>query len=160
MHIAAGRFFIDGNDLWTNFGIVARSGSTDGFLKQPKKKESLTHDWQDTNGIDVDLSKIYLDKRDIPLKLAMVANTEEDFWRQHTQFFAMWTQPGLRRLTVRELDRDFYVYYNDTTDYSKLKNLKAIGKLFFLFTLVITEPKPSINEVFFLADEDGVFIIT
>lgn len=161
MHIGQGKLFVDGTDLWTNFGVIGRKGYLDIFLKMPKRKESLTHDWLDTNGIDVDLSKIFLDKRDLPLKMVMVGNNEEDFWAKHGQFQALWTQPGLRRLTVRQFNRDFYVHYQDMPEASKSGNLKNnSGKIFFFFTLLLSEPKPSIEEVYFLADDDGVFIIT
>lgn len=161
MHIAAGKYFIDGLDLWTKFGVIVRKGSNDGFLKQPKKKESLSHDWQDSNGLDVDLTKIYFEKRDVTLNMAMVADSENDFWRKHIAFFSMLSQPGLRRLTVKELDSDFFVYYNDCTTFSKAKSVRTTEKNLFLFSLVLTEPNPNLlTTTTYLADDEGRFIVT
>lgn len=161
MHIAQGKYFIDGIDLWTNFRIIVRKGSNDAFLKQPKKKDSLTHDWQDTNGLDVDLSKIFFEKREITLKLAMVSETETEFWRQHIAFFSMLSQPGLRRLTVKELDYDYFVYYSDCTSFDKIRSLRSTGKNMFLFSLILIEPNPTIvSDITYLAVEDGRFIVT
>ncbi len=50
------RYYIDGIDLWTTFRIGVEKGSDD-FLKIPQRKESTTHDWQDEDGIDIDLTR-------------------------------------------------------------------------------------------------------
>jgi hypothetical protein len=161
MHVAQGKYFMDGADLWTAFGVLFGQGAIDAFLKQPKRKPSLTHDWQDSNGIDVDLSKVFFEKRDLSIRMGMIVNSEADFFIKYAAFFAFLAQPGLRRLTVRQLKRDFFVYYADCTDFNANGQVAGTNKKLCTFTLTLTEPAPTIQTTqHFIIDENGRFIIT
>lgn len=155
-----GYWFLDGMDLWNSFGMLIESG-TDDFLKFPEKKESITHDWQDADGEDVDLSRYFFKDRDITLKMAIIADSPEDFWAKRNAFLAQWAQPGTHRLTITEFGQSFYVYYKICSSFSRFTRIKDTDMIACKFTIVINEPAPTFdNNDVFIVDEDGRFLVT
>ena len=157
----ANRVIIDGKDFWNVFGIIVESG-TDGFLKYPAKKDSITHDWSDADGIDVDLSSIYFKSRDILLNCAIIAHTEEDFWKNYSAFIAQWAMPGSHRLEIAEFNnQSYYCFYQDTTNFKRYTGIKTnYGTIAAKFTLKVTEQNPNISRKnIYLVDHRGKFII-
>lgn len=157
-------WFIDGVDLWTTFSMILEDGSAD-FLRYAPKKPSLEHDWADANGIDVDLSRIFLAKREGVLRLAILVNSEEEFWAKHDGFIVMMTQPGLRRFELTSHgNRSYYIYYQETSNYDPVKSLKGSStayKIAYRFSIVVVEPEPRINASnIFIITDDGRFLIT
>lgn len=161
---ATGLHWMDGMDLWTVFGIFVESGSDD-FLKFPPRKPSIEHDWQDSDGKDVDLSRIFFQDRDITLHCALVANDENDFWAKRAAFINQIRQSGTRRFEVNEFGtRSFYVYYKEMTGLTRYTRLKD-GLCACKFIIVFTENLPATategdGSNVFLIDEDNRFIIT
>jgi hypothetical protein len=160
----SGFYFIDGIDLWTAFGLMIEEGSAD-FLRYPPKKVSIEHDWMDSNGIDVDLSRVFFGPREGVLNCAIFAESEDDFWTKHNQFIATMTQPNLRRLSIKAHgERSYNVYYKECNNYKQIKALKGLDtayKIVGRFSLVIVEPEPTIDASnVFIVDEDGRFLIT
>lgn len=158
---AAGYYFIDGKDLWTIFGMFVEDG-TDDFLKYPAKKESITHDWRDSNGLDVDTSRPFFTERQITLRIGMVVESENDFWLKYNAFLNQMMLPGLRRFEPTELGfRSFYCFYKECTSFTRFTRLKGTTKIGIKFTLSIVESEPSLeNDTVFIVDEDGRFIVT
>jgi hypothetical protein len=151
---------IDGKDLWTVFGIVVQEGSND-FLKFPARKESITHDWRDSNGLDVDLSRIFFEQKPISLKCVMIAENEADFWAKHKGFLAEWAKPDTRAFHVGEFKQTFYVYYDNCTGFDRFTRIKNSTKVVCEFTLNLFEKEPTLSsDDVFIVDEDGRFLIT
>jgi hypothetical protein len=159
----SGYYFIDGKDIWTAYNIFVESGSDD-FLQYPAKKESITHDWMDSNGIDVDLSRVFLEPREITLRCAIIVTSSDQFWQKYTGFIADLTQPGTRRIEVAEFgSRSFNVHYKSCNDFTRLTRVKegTTTKIACKFTLVLVEPVPVLdNGNIFIVDEDGRFLVT
>lgn len=158
--IPSGFYYIDGKDLGSTFGMFIESG-TDDFLKMPKRKDSITHDWQDSNGIEIDTSRVFFEPRDIQLKLGIIATSRDDFWKQHNSFLAQIAQPGLRRLTITEHDRSYFVIYKECVSYERFTRLKDVNKIGCKFTITITELNPEVDySQVFIVDEEGRFLVT
>lgn len=160
----SGRYYIDGMDLWTVFSIIVEDGSS-GFLQYAPKKESITHDWQDSHGLDVDLSQYFFEARDIPLRCAILADGEEDFWTKYQAFIQLLMQPGTRRITVGEFgERSFNVFYRECNGWDRFTRIKdkLVGeRVACKFTIIFTENEPAVNnDHVFIIDEDGRFLIT
>lgn len=159
----SGRYSIDGKDLWTVYNMFVESGS-DSFLKYPSRKESITHDWRDSDGLDVDLSRVFFNARDLILNVAIVTDTKEKFWQSYKAFLVHMKQPNLRRIEVAEFDnQSFFVYYKETSNFSRFTRIQIKeGELIGCkFTIVFTETNPTLdNENVFIVDEEGRFIIT
>lgn len=158
-----GYAWIDGIDLWTAFGVFIEKGSAD-FLKYAPKKESITHDWMDSDGLDVDLSRYFLQERTVALNCAIVTDTETDFWAKHNSFIATLLQPGTRRLELKaHVDKAYDIYYKECNNYSQVLPLKGTNdnRIAGRFTLVIVEPNPKIDaSLIFIVDDDGRYLVT
>lgn len=149
-------------DLWSVFGIGVMSGSDD-FLKYPAKKDSITHDWSDADGLDVDTSAVFFKERDITLKFFMIAANEDVFWTNYNAFIAQWQKPGLHRIQLAEFGlRSFFVIYKDTPSAQRHTRLKQnTNKIIASFSIRMTEVEPTVNQRdVFIIDEDGRFIVT
>jgi hypothetical protein len=160
----SGKWYLDSIDLWDIFSMIIEEGSAD-FLRYPAKKESVTHDWGDSNGIDVDLSRIFLKERKGVLQCAILAKNEAEFWDKHESFFATLIQPGLRRLELNSLgNRSFFIYYEENPMYkqvTRLTNSIVDGLIAHRFSISIVEPEPQINtQNVYIVTEDGKFLIT
>ncbi|HRQ17700.1 MAG TPA: hypothetical protein PL085_11530 [Agriterribacter sp.] len=161
MEILANRYFIDGKDFWTIFGVAVESGS-DGFLKYPAKKDSITHDWSDSDGVDVDLSSVYFKSRDITLNCSILADNEAAFWNNYNAFIAQWATPGAHRVEIREFGyRSFYCFYKETVSFTRYTRLKKLqGRIAAKFSLRITESEPQVSRSdLFIVTQDGKFLI-
>lgn len=165
MNNLQGYWFLDGADMWLNFGLAIRKGTAD-LLAYAPKKDSITHDWPDQNGIDVDLSKVYLKERQVVLQCMILTETEADFWTKHNALIARLVKPGLRRLELKAHgNRSYFVYYVECSNYEQLptKTLKGIADNMVVhsFNLTLIEPQPQIaDSTVFIAANDGAFLIT
>lgn len=153
-------YFIDGYSLYTYFGIGVESGSAD-FLKFPDRKDSTSHDWKDENGLDVDLTRVFLAAREATLNMWLLADDENDFWTKYNLFLSSVTKPGLRRLTVSEFDRDYYVYYKKMVTLTRLTRIKDTTKIGLKFSVTFIEQDPTTNaQPTYIVDNFNRFIIT
>ena len=160
----AGQFILDGKDFWTIFSILVESGSDD-FLKYPSKKESITRNWSDADGIDIDLSAIFFNPRNISLRCAILADDEADFWLKYEAFIVQWKQPGIHRVEVGEFGlRSFYCFYDETNQFTRFTRVRDGNgqiKVACKFTLSIIEAEPRLNNNnVFIITQDGRFLIT
>lgn len=159
MLIQENRYYIDGADLWTHYGVGVESGSDD-FLKMPKRKDSITHDWMDEHGLDVDTSRVFLKDKEIDLKCHIIANSESDFWEKYNRLLTALTLPGERRMSVTELGRDFFVIYKECTNFTRFTRIKGTSKVACKFVLKLQQTLPAMTEQTFIIDEANRFIIT
>jgi hypothetical protein len=160
MAAPSGLHYIDGKDLWDTYGIIVQSGSND-FLKFPARKDSITHNWLDSNGIDVDLSLPFFDAKKIVLKCTMIAATEDEFWQNYAGFLGEWAKPGTRDWSVSEFQKTFQVYYTESTEFTRLNKIIGNAKIACQFSLNLVQVEPDIDEGdAFIVDEDGRFIVT
>ncbi len=162
----SGRWYLDGVDIYSSYGLFIEEGSAD-FLKFAPKKQSIEHDWQDSNGREVDLSRVFLDQREGVLDMAIIATTMSDFFTKQDGFIAHMTRPGLRRLELNSHgSRSYYIYYKETNNYKAVKALtgQMTGYFAHRFSLVLVEPEPADPNAgggnTYIIDEDGRFLIT
>lgn len=163
MAYPSGQYFMDGKDLFLVYGIIIEAGSDD-LLKFPDRKDSISHDWMDENGIDIDLSRVFFEPREISLQCAILANNGTDFWNKYGAFLAMLAQPDLRRLEVTELSSSYYVFYKQCTSFTRFTRIKIgsnAGKVASKFTLTLVEKAPAIDSSnVYLITDDNRFLIT
>jgi hypothetical protein len=163
MNIPSGLYYMDGVDLGTNFSMIIEDGSAD-FLRFAPKKESITHDWGDANGIDVDLSRVFFKERSGTLNCAIITTSEVDFWPKYRAFISLLTQPGLRRLQLTAHgQQSYYIYYQECTSYKQVKSLKgdsANPLIAHKFSILVVEPNPKIDASNkFIVTANGKFLI-
>jgi hypothetical protein len=164
MNGPSGYWYLDGMDVWTNFAIGIKEG-TAGFLQHPERKESITHNWPDQNGLDIDLSKIFFKERDIILQCWLFTETETEFWTKRNAFIQQLSKPGLRRFTVTAHGgRSYYVVYKSCSAYRQIpsKTLRNVpdNMIVHEFNITLTEPSPQIDATdIFIAADAGEFLI-
>ncbi len=160
----ANKYFIDGFDLWTYFGIVPEKGALDDFLKLPKRKDSISHNWMDEDGLDIDTSRVFLEAREISMNCVIIADTDDDYWTHYDQFLTLLRKPGLRRFSVAVFNREYYLLYKECNIYQKLsafKDTNGQNRLLCRFRLTMVEQTPTFNNTpTYIIDEAGRFLIT
>lgn len=146
----AGFYSLDGQDMWTTYGVFIEKGS-DEFLVPPERKEGITHDWFDQNGIDIDVSSPAFKQRDFTIQCALIADNEADFWAKYEAFMSKLMSPGTRTLFIKEFERDFSVIYMKCNNFTRFTRLKTVNKIAAKFTISLMEP--ALLEI--LTDESG-----
>lgn len=63
-----GRLYIDGLDAFDEFGVFVKDGGLNALLAFPPLKTPDNNDWQEEDGLEVDLSAPVLNTRDVQLK--------------------------------------------------------------------------------------------
>jgi hypothetical protein len=66
-----GRLYIDGKDVYTDFGIAVVESGYNELVAFPPLKTVKSNDWQEFDGIEADLSAPVLNTRDISIKFAV-----------------------------------------------------------------------------------------
>lgn len=127
---AVNKYFLDNIDMYSAYGYIATSGS-DSMLQLPKRKEPLSHDWKDQNGIEYDLSAppVY-ETRTISLKGFIVAINEADFWTKYNALKEVLFTNGTKLLRCEEIDTEINVFYYDCSNIkrrTRIKNTDLIG---------------------------------
>ena len=65
-----GRLYIDGKDAYSEYGVFVTEGGYNGVVAYPPLKSVKSNDWQEMDGIEVDLSAPKLDTRQFPMDFA------------------------------------------------------------------------------------------
>lgn len=137
----SGKYAMDTLDLWDNYGVFLESG-TEEFLRMPERKESITNNWPDRIGIDMDLTSPVFKERDITIRCALIANNESDWWSKYNAFRTALMAPGKRLFYIAELSRSYQVVFIKSTGFTKFTRIKTMGTVAAKFTLQLLEPEP------------------
>jgi hypothetical protein len=157
----SGYWYIDGIDLFTGFAVAIKKGAA-LFLQMPERKESISHDWPDQHGLDIDTSKPLFKERTVTLECWLYANDKSEFWQKRNAFVAQLMKPGQRRLTIgAQSGRSYFVIYKSMSSYEQFVTFKLQdGQLVHQFSLTLLEPNPQVDyDDLFLAADNGEFII-
>lgn len=124
-----GEVIIDTIDIWTTYGAFILTGSYDSLMKPPKRKVSLSNNWPEQNGLEIDLSAPKYESKEAELSFILSASNEAEWWTRYNAFFSLLKAAGERSLFVKELNKTFLVYYIETTSYEQLTTIKAVSKV-------------------------------
>lgn len=67
----SGRFYIDGKDAFTEYGIYVQEGGYNELVAFPPLKAVTSNDWQEEDGIEPDLSEPTLNTKEFSLKIVL-----------------------------------------------------------------------------------------
>lgn len=154
-----GLYSINGNDIYTAYGLVITSG-VGSLLDMPDRKSPYSHDWQDENGVEVDLSRPLFQARQVTFNVVLEGNGYADFWAKYKALFELLSSPGLLELYCADLGSTFHIYYTSSSNFQRHTRLRS-GQVIMSFTLVFTEPVPIAGggDVY-VWSQDGENIIT
>jgi len=155
-----GTYILNGIDLWTAYGLLVEGGSG-GFLALPARKESLSHDFTDRDGLDIDLWQPRFRAREFALRCALHAPDRDAFWTRYNALFTELAAPGAHTLEVADLGRAFRVYYKEQRNLRKLTPLHGGEGAWLRFELVLAETNHLDNiERTYLVDHIGRYLTT
>lgn len=127
---------INGKNLLTQFGLIIQTG-TAGLLEFPERKESISNDWSDENGIERDLAAPKFKDNEVTLKCGILANDDTAFWAFYDALFIELSRPNFQELYIDDHSRAYQVFYKKSGNFNKVtKRLKGLGtKVFVKFDL-------------------------
>lgn len=102
-----GYCYIDGIDIYTEFGVFIEGDGYDGLLSFPALKEPDKNDWPEEHGIEVDLSEPGLQAQEIIIDFAIIDGRN---WRD---FFIFLTSNGYREINIPPLSRSWTLRVSD-----------------------------------------------
>lgn len=130
-----GEVTIDTIDIWTTYGTFLLHGSYDGLMRPPKRKVSLSNNWPEQNGIEIDLTVPKYESKEAELSFILSASSEAEWWTRYNAFFTLLKLSGERSLFVKELNKTFLVYYIEVTSYEQITTIKSVSKVVSRFTV-------------------------
>ncbi len=157
-------YVLNGKDLTSVFGvtIVKDNGSresSDSFMAWPSRKDSLTVDRQDQNGLEIDLSDPKVASREFVLKCILIASDREDYFTKYDALRTELLGADTHQVYISDHDRTYNVYYKRQSDFRSLSNINNDG-VWATFTVVLGETNPNENmEFVYLVDDQDRYLI-
>lgn len=139
-----GEVTIDTIDIWTTYGAFLLRGSYNDLLKPAKRKASLSNNWPEQNGLEIDLTAPKFEAKDAELTFMITASSESQWWTRYNAFFTLLKGSGQRSLYVRELNTTFLVYYKEVTTYEQLTTIKSVSQVAARYTVKFGIANPAI----------------
>lgn len=113
----SGRFYIDGKDAFTEYGIYVQEGGYNELVAYPPLKAVTSNDWQEEDGIEPDLSEPTLNTKEFSLKI--VLSGKENRWGG---FIELLSDKAYHTFDFREIGRSYSLRLvsNPNTDLATL----------------------------------------
>lgn len=160
----AEQYTINGKGLKAVFGITvykengARE-SSDSFMAWPKRKDSLTVDRQDQDGIQIDLTDPKVASREFVIKCALNAADRTDYFNKYNGFRTEVLGAETHEVYVADQDQLYYVFYKEQQNFKTLSNIDNDG-VWATFDVVFGETNPNENMQFiYLVDDQDRYLI-
>lgn len=148
MTVQEGLLLINDVDMATYGTFLCETSASahtnyDALMKPSKTKAPTTVSYQERNGEDLpdELGELKHEARDIPLKLAIVGDTRQQWFSRYNALMEL-LKSGWLELNVPELGRIFKVYLKECSSYSHWTVLSDSGQQLATMTVVFREPKP------------------
>jgi hypothetical protein len=139
-----GEVTIDTIDIWTTYGAFLLPGSYNGLLQPSKRKASLSNNWPEENGLEIDLATAKYEAKEVDLSFILSASNETEWWTRYNAFFTLLKASGERSLYVTELNQTFLVYYIEVSNYEQLTRIKVVNKVVARFTVKFGIANPAV----------------
>ena len=138
-----GELYIDGIDVYANYGICIAEGGYNGIVGYPPLKKVNINDWMEDDGLDVDLSSPALDTRDFP-----IAFISHAIIRTGT-FFELISDKAYHTFEFRTLGKEYKLRLVSQTNLNGLYGLE-------LFTLQFANDYPISKEYVYAAPQSNI----
>lgn len=114
-----GTLLMDGTDCWTAYGI-SMDGTNNALLAFPERKDSLSFNYTDQDGLSIDLTAPAFKARQMKLSFWLMATNSTTFWTQYQSWFSALTSPGSRSIFISELQSTVSLFYVGTDSLDKV----------------------------------------
>lgn len=98
----SGKLYIDGNDVYLQFGVYVVSGGWNELLAFPPLKTVKSNDWQEEDGIEADLEAPVLNTRELTMKFAI-----SGAFSRYNDFLALLADGAYHTFRCEEIGRTF-----------------------------------------------------
>lgn len=117
-----GRTYIDGVDIYTEYGAFVTEGGYSGLVQFPPLKAFEYNDWQEEDGIETDLSSPVLDTKSVTVTFA-VHGPRADI----DGLLALLSDRGIHTFVFNEIGRTFRLRMESVSGYGSLGGLATFG---------------------------------
>ena len=129
---------LDGVNLSTLNCALVR---THGFMSHPRRKETVTHNWNDDHGLEVDLGAVYFGPRLPSMEILVWGDTLQGMKTNAEAIVNKLTATGLRHVKLPGLTGVYLLFVSEEISIERVNrgiSNKQFGKIFVRFT----EPHP------------------
>lgn len=152
------QYEINGQDV-SSYGVTITNGFAEMF-KMPERKDSLTNDWQDENGIEKDLTDPKFKSRQFRLNCVITGDDFNDLKTKYWAFFTLVSTADTIQIYNYEYDTLVGCFYVNQEQLTPLAKTGGSGKPAAQFTVVFAEVSPEQNiSPVFLVNEEGEYLI-
>jgi hypothetical protein len=130
-----GEVTIDTIDIWTQFGAFLLKGSYNGLMQPPRRKVSLSNNWPEQNGLEIDLAAPKYEAKEADLSFILSAYSEAEWWTRYNAFFTLLKLGGERSLFVAALNKTFAVHYKEVSSYEQLTKVTGTNQVIARYTV-------------------------
>lgn len=113
-----GRLYIDGYDAYLTYGVYVVEGGYNDLVTLPPLKVPTINDWQEEDGIEVDLSAPVLDTKDVSLKLAV-----SGLYSRYFDLIQRLSDGAYHTFNCTEIERTFTLRLTQTPSFEAAKVL-------------------------------------
>lgn len=122
-------------NLWDEYKIVIQTGTAE-LLELPERKEILSNDWREENGMEYDLDLPRFKDREVTLSCAFICDSDIDFWTCYENFWDVLKTSGWKNLFINDHSKTYEVFYKKSDNWKKgSKRLKDVTKVFVKFQI-------------------------
>lgn len=141
-----------------DFGITV--SQSDGLLGELAVKPTVTRNWSDYHGEQVDLSQRIYEPRDINLSCLLVADTNNDFVNKINSFKSEFRKTGTQRLMIEYITGKPLVYEVYLKSGFEINKQWAEETMYGTFNIGLREPEPVKRVVKFTGVINGSILAT
>ena len=116
-----GKLYIDGNDVYLQYGVYVISGGWNELLALPPLKTVKSNDWQEEDGIEADLEAPVLNTRELTMKFAI-----SGAFSRYYDFLALLADGAYHTFRCEEIGRTFNLRL---VSHSNLDTVRILGFL-------------------------------
>ncbi len=150
-----GKYFINNVDIFLQWGIIIKKGVFSELLRFPKRKELLTHNWNDEHGTERDDTPLF-DSMKVSMDIVFIAANEADFWTKYTDFYNFILASGYFVFRSEDLNKEFIYLYDEMTPFKNLTPITQGNKVYSEFTITFINDDVGSNEI--VISEHTVFV--
>ena len=96
------RFYIDGKDAFTEYGVFVSEGGYNELIAYPSLKSVKSNDWQEEDGIEADLSDPVLDTKEFSMKFVFTGKNS-----RYGGFIELLSDKSYHTFNFREIGRTY-----------------------------------------------------
>lgn len=150
-------YIVSGINLKEIFGVSIKNG-VNAMLALPDRKQSLSHDFPEEDGIDIDLSNPTFSARDFTFNCILEGDTVEELTSRYLGLFTLLKQEGTYSIYNDFINITINVFYQKQGNLSDIQRTSAGYAITFDLTFGEADPNTNLPTVY-LVDDLNRFLV-